>query len=151
METSRSRRATDEPKAGKVTSILAKRKKMNKVVLTVKDKISFARMAEIKTEMTSLKMEYDRLFDALDAEGKLIPRVKTAHGEMALDSKRNWSVVNMALVFISLGKAKFLKHCSISRTGIVDVVGEDGFDKLKNVGGITLTSTSKYYRMLKKG
>lgn len=143
------RRSTDNKEAGGMISVLAKRKTVKPITLTVKDKIKFARMAEIKVLVTSMNAEYEGLFDSLKSDGKLLPRVKTVHGELALDSRDNWKIINMSLVFISVGKAAFLKHCTISKAGIVDSIGEDGFDKLKNVGGVALDYTSKFYRLLK--
>jgi len=110
----------------------------------------YNRLAEIKLQIEKLEMEYSSIFSSLESSKEgLLCSVKTPYGKLGLQIRVVWKAISMNKVFTLLGKVKFLENCSISKTGIMNAVGEIGFEKLKEAKAVEVSSTSKFYKLTK--
>lgn len=108
----------------------------------------FAEMAKCKIIIKSTEEHYKELEkSALELYGD--EPFRTAEGNWFPQERENWEVSDKEALIEEITQKGYIRHSSITKTGITKIVGDVGFGKLASKGIVSLKSVSKFF-MFKK-
>lgn len=110
-------------------------------------KAMYERVAEIKSIIKGLDDESKIIQAELLALDVVAEKIKTSYGTLSLRSRENWKITDIEAVIDYMGQADYNQYSTISKTGIVKAVGNQGFSDIQEDGGAELTSVSSYYQL----
>lgn len=104
----------------------------------------FAEMAKCKMIMKSAEETYKELeATALELYGS--ETVITECGKFFPQERENWEVSDKDRLIKEITQKEYIKHSTITKSGIVKIVGDVGFKKLEEKGIVALKSISRFF------
>lgn len=104
----------------------------------------FAEMAKCKMIMKSAEETYKDLEKvALELYG--VESYKTEEGNWFPQERENWEVSDKEKLIKEITQREYIKHSTITKSGVVKIVGDVGFKKLEEKGIVALKSVSRFF------
>lgn len=110
---------------------------------------TFLDLAKMKIKAKALKAEIEELQDKLLLSTD-DTKIVTDLGTFKVNKRENWNVLNMGYIFDCMQQDSFLENCSISRTGIVKGIGNQGLTHLIEQKAFVLDKVTNYFRFTAK-
>ncbi len=112
----------------------------------------YTRLANLKVQIKKLEAEAKRVQECIfeqqeDPEKKVQTSKDTA---LCLTCRDNWSKPNNEAAINEIGMESFLKHASITKTGINKAGGEKAVANMVNADELRVTSVTRFYSLRTK-
>lgn len=114
----------------------------------------YTRLANLKQQIKKLEAEATKvqacIFDNQEDPKNPLKKVEIKKGvALCLTCRDNWSKPNNEAAIKEIGMDSFLKHASITKTGIQKAGGEKAVANMVSADELRVTSTTKYYSIKK--
>ena len=112
-------------------------------------------MANLKLQIKKLEVEaknvQEWIFDHQEDPDNPLKKVEIGKGaNLCLTCRDNWSKPNNEAAINEIGMDSFLKHASITKTGINKAGGEKAVANMVNTDELRITSVTKFYSLRAK-
>lgn len=114
----------------------------------------YTRLANLKQQIKKLETEASGvqtwIFDHQEDPKEPIKKVEISKGvNLCLTCRDNWSKPNNEAAIKEIGMDSFLKHASITKTGVNKAGGEKAVAAMVEADELKVTSVTKYYSLKK--
>lgn len=114
----------------------------------------YTRLANLKQQIKKLETEaksvQEWIFDHQEDPDFPLKKVNTGKdANLCLTCRDNWSKPNNEAAIDTIGMESFLKHASITKTGIAKAGGEKAVADMVNTDELRITSVTRFYSLKK--